>query len=160
MIWITGQKNCIRYLRGNTIYMKTFKEYKETSAVSFDFDNTIFMLDWDDAEKDYSRDDAGDEIGHLNEEIAKAIKDYKVKGYKVYVITSRYAIWRGETEEYLADHNLMSYIDEVIFTNGSWKAATCKKNGVERHYDDDPEELRRLRYKGIEGILVKNEKMP
>lgn len=140
--------------------MMTFKEYKEQPAVSFDFDDTIFMHDWDEENNDYARDEDGDPIGTLNEEIAKKIIDYKVKGYKVYVITTRSAVWRQETEDFLRDSSLMGYIDDVIFTDGSWKAKTCKRNGVSIHYDDDPGELKRLKYKGIKGVRVVNEKIP
>ena len=136
----------------------TFKEYNETPAVSFDFDDTIFSLEWDKEENDYVRDEDGNPTGTLNKEIAQKIKDYKVQGYKVYVITSRYAIWREETEEFLKDNNLWGYIDDLIFTNGAWKAQTCKKHNVKIHYDDDPGELRRLKYKGITGVKVGNEK--
>ena len=136
--------------------MMTFKEYNEAPSVSFDFDDTIFMLDWDKKTNDYVRDERGDPTGTLNKDIAQKIKDYKIQGYRVYVITSRQAIWREETEEYLRDNNLMGYIDDVVFTNGAWKASRCKKYGVSVHYDDDPGELRRLKYKNITGIQVRN----
>jgi hypothetical protein len=51
-------------------------------------------------------------------------------------------------------------IDDIIYTNLDWKADTCIKYGVSIHYDDDPEELRRLKAKNIKGILVKNENLP
>jgi len=138
--------------------MMSFREYtNDRPAVSFDFDDTIFMLEWDDEENDYVRDENGDVVGHLNEDIAKKIKDYKTQGYRVYVITTRYATWRQETEDYLRDHNLMGYIDDVIFTNGAWKANTCKKHGVKKHFDDDPQEIRRLKYKNIIGVRVKKD---
>lgn len=140
--------------------MQSFKEHimqDKQRAVSFDFDNTIFKLHWDKENNDFVRDERGDPTGELNTDIAQKIKDYRVKGYKVYVITTRYAIWREETENFLKDNNLWGYIDDLIFTNGAWKAQTCKKHGVEIHYDDDRGELRRLGYKGIKGILVKNE---
>lgn len=126
-------------------------------VVSFDFDNTIFKLEWDKENNDYVRDDQGYPAGTLNKDIVQKIKDYKVNGYRVLVITTRMAIWREETESFLKDNNLWGYIDDVVFTNMSWKARTCKKLGVSIHYDDNPDELRRLKYKGIKGILVRNE---
>jgi len=144
--------------------MKTFKEHlleKELPpAVSFDMDDTIYLTRWSYEDKDYIRDEKGNPAGDLNEDIAKKIKDYKIAGYKVFIITSRYDIWRKETEEFLQDNNLMQYIDDVIFTNGSWKAKTCKRNGVKIHFDDDPEEIRRLKYKDIKGIKVINPYVP
>ena len=144
--------------------MLTFKEHlleKELPpAISFDMDDTIYLTRWDYENKDYIRDEKGNPAGDLNEDIAQKIKDFKVKGYKVFIITSRYAIWRKETEEFLRDNNLMGYIDDVIFTNGAWKAKTCKRNGVKIHFDDDPEEIRRLKYKDIKGIKVKNPYVP
>ena len=137
--------------------MKTFKEYSSNPVVSFDFDDTIFMTQWDNKNNDLVRDDEGNPIGTLNKDIAKKIKEYKNKGYTVYVITTRFEKWRPETEKFLQDNDLMNYIDEVIFTNNAWKANTCKKYGVKIHYDDYPEELRRLKYKKIKGVRVKNE---
>jgi acid phosphatase class B len=137
--------------------MKTFKHYIIENAddvVSFDFDSTISMPEWDVEEGDYVRDNDGMEVATLNEEIAQKIKEYKENGYTVYLITSRYDRWRDETEQFLKDHNLFQYFDDVIFTNGAWKADTCKRKGVKIHYDDDIEELRRLKYKGIKGIRV------
>ena len=137
--------------------MKTFKDYNETPAVSFDFDDTIFMLKWDKENNDYMRDEKGHPVGKLNTDIAKKIKKYKSEGYKVYVITSRRDNWRDETEEFLADNKLMQYIDDVIFTNGAYKANICKRYGVKVHYDDDMRELHRLKHKGIDGVRVHNE---
>lgn len=137
--------------------MKTFEQFTNKPVVSFDFDDTLFMLHWNTEETDYVRDDHGTPVGTLNKKIAEKIIDYKTEGYIVYIITSRYAIYRNEVEDYLRDNNLMGYIDDVIFTNGSWKASTCKKYGVRIHYDDDPQELRRLKYKKIETVKVKNE---
>lgn len=138
-------------------FVKYLFENKE-KIVSFDFDDTIYKLAWDKENNDYVRDKRGDPIGSLNKEIAQKIKDYKVNGYKVYVLTTRYAIWRQETEDFLKDNNLWGYVDGVFFTNGAWKAQHAKKLGIQIHYDDDPGEIRRLKYKGIEGKLVKNEK--
>jgi len=60
--------------------MKTFKEHMEKPAVSFDFDDTIFMIHWNYDNGDYKRDEADNPIGDLNKDIAKKIIDYKVKG--------------------------------------------------------------------------------
>ena len=136
---------------------KQFKDFftkNKERAVSFDFDDTIFMIEWDKETNDYHRDEQGDPIGTLNKDIAQKIKDYKLQGYKVYVLTTRYDIWRKETEKFLIDNNLMKYIDDVVFTNGAWKANRAKKLGVQIHYDDNPGELRRLKYKGIKGVRV------
>jgi len=122
--------------------------------VSFDFDSTIALSEWDKEENDYVRDERGDQIQHLNPKIAAKIKEHKVNGDTVYVLTTRYAIWREDTQKFLEDNNLWGYIDDLIFTNGAWKANKAKKLGIKKHYDDDSEELRRLKYKGIEGVMV------
>ena len=139
--------------------MESFKEYTEKNekAVSFDFDDTIYMLNWLDEENDFERDAYNVPIGRLNKKIAAKIKQYSQDGYLVYVITSRYDIWKEDTETFLKDNDLLQYIENVIFTNGAWKANTCKRMGVSVHYDDDIKELKRLRYKNIVPVRVKHE---
>jgi hypothetical protein len=140
---------------GETYYAPfTKRKIEKDNIVSFDFDDTIFMLDWDFENSDFVRDENGNPTGKLNTKIAKKIKEYKTNGYTVYLITSRYAVWREEVENYLKDNNLMGYIDDVIFTNGESKSITCKKLGVVKHYDDDRVEIRDLENVGIEGVLV------
>jgi len=128
--------------------------------ISFDFDGVIGLHEWDPKERDYKRDPkTGEIIEIFNKKIGQKIKDLRVEGHDIIVVTTRYAIWREETEQFLEDNNLMGYIDEVHFTNGAWKANKLKKLGVEKHYDDNPQELRRLKYKGIKGVLVPDEEL-
>ena len=139
-------------------FQKYMKEEDDKPVVSFDFDNTIAMSYWDNENNDYVRDVDGSAFQTPNEEIVNKIKEYKSKGYRVIVVTSRYDKWREDTESQLKEWGIP--IDKVYFTNGAWKANGLKQLGVEVHYDDDWEELRRLKYKGIKGIKVRNENLP
>ena len=132
-------------------FKQFFSEEKE-EVISFDFDDTIALSQWDHENNDYLRDENNDIVQKPNKRIIDLIKDYKNKGYKVIVVTTRYDKWRQETEDQLKEWGVP--IDEVHFTNGAWKANRLKKLGVFLHYDDDHEELRRLKYKGIKGIRV------
>ena len=124
--------------------------------VSFDFDGVIALPKWDEEKEDWERDAKGNRTEYFNPKIGQKIKDHAVAGDEVIVVTSRLAIWREETEAFIADNNLMGYIDGVYFTNNSWKANTLKKMKVDLHYDDYMEELRRIKYKKIKVILVKD----
>ena len=130
-------------------------ENKNQKVVSFDFDNTITLYKWDKQEGDYIRDKDGLPFGFPNDRIIQRIKDHVTNGDKVIIITSRNEIWKKEIEDFVKKHNIP--ISEIYCTNMSWKANTLKKLGASMHYDDDIDELRKLKHKGIKGILVSDQ---
>ena len=123
--------------------MDKFKDYmNKTNIVSFDFDDTIYSLQWDPEERDYKRDKNGEIIGVLNPEIAAKIKEYHNNGWKVIIVTTRDEKWKQEVLDFVKKHNLP--IEEFHFTNGAWKRNTLKRLGVKVHFDDHKDELKRL----------------
>ena len=45
-------------------------------------------------------------------------------------------------------------VKDIIFTNGKWKADTLDKIGSILHYDDDKEEITRIKAKGIKVVEI------
>ena len=121
--------------------------------ISFDFDNTIGMLHWNALEADYERDDYGEHIQTPNLKIMQKIYDYIQDGHKVIIVTSRFSRWKQDVVDKLANWNIP--ITEIYCTDGAWKANTLKRLKADMHYDDDMDELRRLRNTNVKGILVK-----
>jgi hypothetical protein len=123
--------------------------------VSFDFDNTIFLLEKD-PEDDFSYKfdpkDPDIPLGKINEKIVDLILKYKSDGYKVICVTSRMAKYKKQVEDVIRENRLP--ISEIYCTNGQDKANTLKRLGVIKHYDDDMFEIIGLKNSGIEGVLV------
>ena len=132
-------------------------EQNMPEIISFDFDSTITLHKWDTNTGDYVKDEKHYPKSFPNKRIIQIIKDHAAKGKKVIIVTSRMDIWRQEIEDFVKEHNIPIAKEDIHFTNNSWKAKTLKKLGVSKHYDDYPEELRRLKYKGIMGIFVNDQ---
>jgi acid phosphatase class B len=135
--------------------VKSFEDYKGDQSkpvISFDFDDTIYKLTWDDEENDYVRDEQNQIIGELDQEISDLIYKYHKAGKKVVVVTSRMDATMDEVREFIKKHNLP--IQEIHNTNFEPKVFTLEKIGASVHYDDDIEEIRPLKSRGIEGVHI------
>lgn len=140
--------------------MNTFKQFMteaetEQKIASFDFDDTIFALQWDPQTKDYIRDEDGYPTGKLNKDIETKINDYHNQGWKVVLVTSRSEKWLQECIDFAKEHNLP--IDEFYATNGNYKVSKLKRLKATVHYDDDIDELRKLKHTNVKGIRVEPE---
>ena len=123
-------------------------------TISFDFDNTIGLMVWNQEENDYERDDNGDEIQLPNKQIIQRIHNYKAEGYNVIVVTSRYEQWKQDVADKLKEWDVP--ITEIHCTNHNYKVGTLKRLGVIKHFDDDVDELRRIKHTRIIPVRVRN----
>lgn len=136
----------------------TFKEYIEKPVVSFDFDDTLSMNEWDDEENDYKRHKNGDIIQHPNKKMIERLKEHKKRGDIVYVVTSRdQNTGKDDIIQKLKKYGILHLLSGLYFTNGEFKANLLKILGVTLHYDDDQEELNQLSNVGIKGVAVSPE---
>lgn len=114
------------------------KEYDSNQVISFDFDQTLTKK-----RKEFEYPENGIssvEIG-LNEKIASLVRSYSNQGNEVIITTSRF-----KTEENIQDikefvKHFQLPIKKVIFTNKNKKSSYLLQRGVDKHYDDDSEEI-------------------
>ena len=133
--------------------MKIYK-IANRNIVSFDFDETIFLLEFDEKLGEYKFDFNDRHLGKINQDIIKIMRDHISKGDKVICVTSRSSTWRENVEYEIKKNNVPIDISEIYFTNGQLKAETLEALGVSIHYDDKPEEISAAKSVGIEGIQV------
>jgi len=134
---------------------ENWREYlKEEEVVTFDFDSTLSLSHWGKEEDNWVHD--GPYLPMI-----KMFKQYKNKGYKVYIVTSRYSKFEKDAEmvenqrsvkEFVEEYHL--YPDGIIFTDGNLKADTLKSLNSLIHYDDDPVEIQAAEEIGIKTVLV------
>lgn len=133
--------------------MNWYKKSQTQQVISFDFDGTIFMNEWDEADNDYKRDSSGNVAGEVNAGIISLMRDYASSGYRVIIVTSRYASNKGEVERIVKENNLP--VAEIVCTSGNLKAPILKMLKALKHYDNDADEINAIKQAGIvEGILV------
>jgi len=134
--------------------MKSLKQYLvEGNQRIVSFDDTIAK----NVPKDPS-DPEGYQIQVPNEKIINAIKGHIARGDKVILVTTRMDEYMQEVHEFLRQHNIPIAEEDVYNTNMNWKRRTLKRLGVDIHYDDYKEELKRIKnVPGIRGVLVKEE---
>lgn len=108
--------------------------------VSFDFDDTLIIHDVD---QDYS---------YPNMEMINKLKEYVKNGDKVVIVTTRFAEHKQEVVDFVKLYELP--VDSIYCTDHSWKRNTLKRLGVEIHYDDNKDEIRRLKHTKVKGFLV------
>ena len=125
--------------------MNWYKQAQQ-KIVSFDFDSTIFMLEFDDEEGDYKRDpETGWAIGTPNPSVIEMIKKYNQDGWKVIIVSSRSDQGRQQIEDLVRELGLP--VQEIYCTNGEAKVNTLIRLGVSKHYDDDMFEVAMIREK-------------
>jgi hydroxymethylpyrimidine pyrophosphatase-like HAD family hydrolase len=135
--------------------MKIYRLSQNTQKIaSFDFDNTIFILDWD-TENGYYKFDPKDPetpTGHINQSIINLINQYNSQGWKTICVTSRSPNSSKQVYQVIQENNIP--ITDIYFTNGQDKIFKLKELGVSKHYDDDPMEIKYLENSGIEGFQI------
>lgn len=119
------------------------------AIVSFDFDDTLLQTLPD--------EDWGLVEGGPNEPVLALLRAHAAAGDTVIVVTSRMEAHEARTgrtavADFVREHALP--VAAVHFTNGRPKAPTLVALGVDKHFDDDPEELAPLAAAGVEGVLV------
>ena len=118
--------------------------------VTFDFDDTLTLPHYDEEEELWT---TGLEP---NKKTISAMKKFASKGYEVKIVTSRHGTGnhKKDVATFTKKHNLP--VKDIIFTNGKYKADTLERIGSVLHYDDDTEELSRIKSKGIKVIHIKH----
>ena len=119
------------------------------TLITFDFDDTLTLP---------IKDKEGYWIsgGNVpNMETIAAMKEMGARGHEIAIVTSRICS-TGSKERiatFIMEHELPVARDPV-FTNGEWKADILEEMDAALHYDDDKEELRRIKAKGISVVEV------
>ena len=118
--------------------------------VTFDFDDTLTLPHYDEEEELWT---TGLEP---NKKTISAMKKFASKGYEVKIVTSRHGTGnhKKDVATFTKKHNLP--VKDIIFTNGKYKADTLERIGSALHYDDDTEEISRIKSKGIKVIHIKH----
>ena len=118
--------------------------------VTFDFDDTLTLPHYDEEEELWT---TGLEP---NKKTISAMKKFASKGYEVKIVTSRHGTGnhKKDVATFVQKHNLP--VKDIIFTNGKYKADTLERIGSVLHYDDDTEEISRIKSKGIKVIHIKH----
>ena len=119
--------------------------------ISFDFDDTLL---WKRAVFDEDGDFDYVETVGPNPRVLPILKRAIAQGHEVYIVTSRLSRTLDDVKYWLGpeEWGVLDGIKEIIFTEGRPKQPTLIEKGIDRHYDDDPEELVGLP-EGV-GILV------
>ena len=119
-------------------------------AFVFDFDDTLTLPHYDEEEELWT---TGLEP---NKKTISAMKKFASKGYEVKIVTSRHGTGnhKKDVATFTKKHNLP--VKDIIFTNGKYKADTLERIGSVLHYDDDTEEISRIKSKGIKVIHIKH----
>lgn len=118
--------------------------------VTFDFDDTLTLPHYDEEEELWT---SGLEP---NKKTISALKKFASNGYEVKIVTSRHGTGnhKKDVATFTKKHNLP--VKDIIFTNGKYKADTLERIGSVLHYDDDTEEISRIKSKGIKIIHIKH----
>ena len=134
-------------------WRRYLKEQEEPVVVTFDFDDTLALSNWDEEEGNWAH------IGPHKSFIDK-LQQYKNKGNTVYVVTSRNEKYESQAlenpnqkavQEFLDEHGIN--VDGVYFTNGQSKIETLLQLGSTIHHDDDPGDILDARANDIEAII-------
>lgn len=107
--------------------------------VSFDFDDTITQTIFDLNDPHVFK-----KVG-LNQGTLEAMRDHVKKGDEIYIVTSRKYSDESlqEIEEDLRRAGVSQHVRDIIHV-GDYKATTLQRLGIELHYDDDIEEIKRI----------------
>lgn len=133
---------------------KTLREEKQ-KVYSFDYDFTTVKYKRDPNNEDRILYDGP------NQDIIEKMKELHAAGNKVIIVTARKKVDKkvsfdtSPSPEELVDQ-LSLPVKEIHYTNGKLKANTLKQLGVQKHWDDDREELAAAEGAGVnvEKVLV------
>ena len=89
-----------------------------------------------------------------NAETIATAKEMDERGHDIAIVTSRTRTPGSDRKigAFIMEHELP--VTQVIFTNGRWKADLLEEMGSVLHYDDNKEELQRIKAKGISVVEI------
>lgn len=121
--------------------------------VSFDFDNTLTRRPLSHIYSNASMK-ASQKL-RINYDAVRMIrKEQSERNARVIIVTTRFENERAEIDQVIDRAGLK--IDTVHFTGGSFKAPLLKELGVDRHYEDNAQEIAQCIEHGIEVYHVPN----
>jgi FMN phosphatase YigB (HAD superfamily) len=131
---------------------KDFITEEKELIYSFDFDNTLIRY--------RTLEDGDVEYLGPHEENIQLVKNLAAAGNKIIIVTSRAKptgpkkSWDDSPlpEELIAEFDLP--IEDIYYTSGNFKADKLVELGVQKHWDDDDEEVAAAEAAGIEAVLV------
>ena len=118
------------------------------TLVTFDFDDTLTVP---------FKDKEGFWLSggyQPNFDTIKILQDTSAQGHVVSIVTSRPYTEGSEKKIKAFVEKYELPVDELVFTNGGWKADVLEEMASILHYDDDLEELERIKAKGIAVIEI------
>ena len=133
--------------------MNWYKMSKKNNIISFDFDATLTIPEWDKEEEMWI------EGNKPNFDRIKQVKRLTDMGYEIHIVTSRdpqIAEHVKEVYEFVYKY-LKGYIKGVHFTGGTKdgsKLYTLQQLKPERHYDDSQEDINNAEEAGVKGIKI------
>ena len=108
----------------------------KSDKISFDFDGTLSSVK-----------------GNPNMSMVKELKKLSKKN-SIVILTSRSETPASDKEiKHFIKKNSLK-VDDIIYTNGMFKANFIKKLGIINHFDDDPEEIVQIKKLGLQGELI------
>jgi len=111
--------------------------------VSFDFDDTLCCSLY------------GDPLW----EVVNLMKAHHEKGDEIFIVTTRMHYHMPEVDMFVESYNLPVKKENRHCTNMKYKNDTLKKLGIEKHFDDNPDEFDCMD-KSIEKIFVHPDGVP
>jgi len=105
------------------------EEDNNNEVVTFDFDETLAIWEYDDYEKIKS---------YPNAKTIKILKEFANRGYDIYIVTSRHKSRSADVESFLERYELP--IKGVHYAAGD-KATILNNLNSKVHFDDDEEEF-------------------
>jgi len=118
--------------------------------VTFDFDSTLTKP----VKESFAWQDTTfwESSTQPREDILELVRSFASQGHTVHVVTTRDRRNCEEVFEFIDEHSLP--VRDVHFTNGEDKLPTLQELGSDLHFDDDMNELERLREAEIDHRLV------
>ena len=124
---------------------------EEKKVITFDFDDTLALSHWDEEVDWWVHDGPQDYM-------MQRFRDFKEKGYKVYIVTSRHKNQEDNTRpssttvaDFVQKYNLQP--DGIFFTDGRPKIKRLLSLGSIMHHDDDPGDILDARANNIEAVV-------
>jgi len=122
------------------------------SVVSFDFDDTLTLAEWDDENEIFTTKNM-----NPNLETFDKVKKEAEDGNRIVIVTSRNTPRENEKkdiEEFIDKYKLPISKTDIYYTSGDPKGDILSRLGAKKHYDDCPSEIESALHYNIEGEQI------